>query len=359
MVKKIMLIVLSGFFAVAAARQSTAAPATLSQIIEGAKKEGAVSCMLKSGLTPASMTRLEKEIREKYRLDLKISYTPTGSMPKALSLALMEHKMGAVPSQDLVTFGPEHIVTGLEAGIFEKVDWRSILPKEVSRDVIVTISPFGDVGVSCYTSQQGLMYNTQKVSAKDVPKTMKDLADPKWKGKVGIFNYTASWALRAHILGKEFVYGGLRSILKNGAIQGRYEDISNRFLLGEIWIAGVGNSYFSEAKEKGMPAAWQNLDYVDEESRPLAVLKGAQHPNAAKLVAIYLVSPEGARFILEESGGGNMAYPGNYTYDIRSQGKEQGMRVVSKDSLIGFIKSDEFEKWNKEIDLIFKTTGER
>ena len=53
-----------------------------------------------------------------------------------------------------------------------------------------------------------------------------------------------------------------------------------------------------------------------------------------------------------------MAYPGNYTYDIRSQGKEQGMRVISKDELIGFIKSDEFKKWNKEIDLIFKTKGE-
>src|SRR5574340_560441 len=49
MAKKIMLIVLSGFLAMATTGSSSAAPAaTLQQIIEAAKKEGKVSCMLKS-----------------------------------------------------------------------------------------------------------------------------------------------------------------------------------------------------------------------------------------------------------------------------------------------------------------------
>lgn len=322
MIRKIALTCLSAlcFHTTAATAASVQAGPTgnLQQIIEVAKKEGEVFCALKSGFSPASMNRLEKEIRNKYRVDLKIRYSPNDSMPKALSTALMEDKVGATPSSDLLTLGAEYLVSGLEAGIFYKVDWRSLLPKEISRGVIVNIAPFGDVGVSYYTSQHGLIYNTQKVSEKEVPRTMKDLADPKWKGKVGIFNYSAQWALRSHVLGKDNVYAVLHAILKNGAIQGTFVDVYNRFLLGEIWIAGISNSYFNEAKKKGVPTAWQNLDYVYEESRPLVLRKGSQHPNAAILVALYLVSPEGARFALEESGGGNSAYAGNYTYDIQT-----------------------------------------
>ena len=177
-------------------------------------------------------------------------------MPKDLAAAIMENKVGAPPSYDLMTFGPEHLMTALEEGIVEKVDWKSLLPKEVARDVLISLPPYEDVGLSCYTSQQGLIYNTKKVSPKEVPKTMKELADVKWKGKVGVFDYTASWAVRAHLLGKDNVYSSLRAILKNGAIQGRYTDLYSRFLLEEIWIAGVGNSYYMEAQKKGMPTGW-------------------------------------------------------------------------------------------------------
>lgn len=76
-------------------------------------------------------------------------------------------------------------------------------------------------------------------------------------------------------------------------------------------------------------------------------------------MAIYLAGPEGAKFILDESGGGNAAYPGNYTYDIRKQGRDQGMKIISRDTLAKFLSSDEFDKWNKEIKLFLQTQGER
>src|SRR3989304_6624108 len=93
-----------------------ASPAALTQIIEGAQKEGAVNVMLRSGFNQKSMDRLRKEIREKFRVDLDIKFSPTGSMPKHLSNAIMEHKLGAVPTFDLMNFS-NHIVEGYEAGV--------------------------------------------------------------------------------------------------------------------------------------------------------------------------------------------------------------------------------------------------
>jgi len=104
-----------------------------------------------------------------------------------------------------------------------------------------------------------------------------------------------------------------------------------------------------------MPAAWQNIDYVEEESRPLVLQKRVLNPNAAKLVSIYLCSSQGAKFMLEESGAGNACYPGNFTHDIRMQGKEQGMRIISKDKEMDFFETPDYAKWMQEIKLILET----
>ena len=358
MVKKFMLIGLLLFLIWGGVLSAGAAPEAsgpLSQVIEGAKKEGVVSVKLWVGVTPKSIGRLEREIKERFGVDLKVKFTPVVSMPKDLSDAIMEQKAGTTPSYDLLTLGPEHVVTGLKAGIFEKVEWSSLLTKDVSPDVVVNLSPYGEVGLSCFTSLTGLLYNPTKVPSSEVPKSLDDLAAPKWKGKIGILNYPASWAVRAHVLGKDKVLSNIRALLKNGAIQGVYADIYNRYMLGEISLAFIGNSFFKMAQDKGMPAAWQNIDYVEEESRPLVLQKRVLNPNAAKLVSIYLCSSQGAKFMLEESGAGNACYPGNFTHDIRMQGKEQGMRIISKDKEMDFFETPDYAKWMQEIKLILET----
>lgn len=341
---------------------SMAAAATkgpLGQIIEGAKREGTVSAKLRSGLMPKSVGRMTTEFKEMFGVDMNIKFTPSNNMPKDLTEVIMEQKVGAIPSYDLITVGPDLAVTAFKAGVVEKVDWSSLIPKEVSPTVIINPSPYGELGLSSYTSQQGLMYNPQKVSAGEAPRTLSALTSPKWKGKLGIQIYQPFWARRAFLLGKEETFSMLRTILKNGAIQGTYSDLYNRFLLNEISMAFVGNSYFKMALDKGVPVVWQNIDFVDEESRPQVVIKGARHPNAAKLLAIYIASPKGAQFMLEESGAGNASYPGNYTYDIRVEGQKQGMKVVYGDRLTDFYASDDFEKWMREIRVILDSGGER
>ena len=109
------------------------------------------------------------------------------------------------------------------------------------------------------------------------------------------------------------------------------------------------------AKDKGMPAAWQSMEISEVQNFSFSVRKGAKHPNAAKLVALYLASPQGAKFTLEESGAGNMYYPGNYEHDIAVQDKKQGIREVfpEKDpKIIKFKRSEEYRRLEKELKLI-------
>lgn len=343
-----------GFFSFAGA-----APLNpLNQIIEGAKKEGTVDVVLKSSFTVKSMERLEKEIKEKFGIALKIQYTPSGGMQKALATAIMESRVGASPSYDLMNFSYA-VIEGMKEGIFDRVDWKPLLTKDTNPGVVMNHPAFRG-GITYFTNTLGLIYNSQRVSEDSVPKTFRDLADPKWKGKVGISKNTDTWSRRAFILGKDKVLSDLRAILKNGTIQGQYTDLQNRYLLGEIWMAFSNSSYWKEANNKGVPTGWQSLDYADVSSTSLVVRKGAKHPNAAKLVALYLASPEGARFTLEESATGTLFYAGNYEHDISLENKKKGIREVyfeRNQQLIDAYSSEDFDKCSKEVELILMTGG--
>lgn len=70
--KKFVLTALQAMLLVWGVSWGEAASAdTLTQIIEGAKKEGTVTLRLRSGYNEKSMARLEREVKEKFGVDLK------------------------------------------------------------------------------------------------------------------------------------------------------------------------------------------------------------------------------------------------------------------------------------------------
>jgi ABC-type Fe3+ transport system substrate-binding protein len=301
------------------------------------------------------MIRLEKEIKEKYGVDLKIKFSPAAQFGRMVTDVIMEQKAGAAPSVELLSVS-NHIATLNQAGALEVVDWKPLLSKETNPNVVHE-TPLMRGSIIFSTGHLGLMYNPEKVKPGEVPKTLADLANPKWKGRGGLQDGTSSWLRWSLILGKDKVLASLRAIMQNGAIQGRYIDLLNRYLIGEITWCTLASQFYRTALDKGMPAAWQSLDFSDVLENNLGVVKGARHPNAAKLVALYLVSPGGAKFTLEEGGTGNYHYPGNFESDIRQQDQKQGLREVLGDrsaEILEFINSKEGAQLDKEVKLILQ-----
>lgn len=331
----------------------------LARIVEGAKKEGVVRVQISpSSHTAQSMKRLAKEIERKYGVALDIQFSPTERMAVELSKALMEHKLGSPPTYDLMSLSVANVLRGIEAGVYEKVEWEPLLDKETPPDLIFGKPgmPYHGYGLVSYTAHRGLMYNPKKIPPDQAPKKLADLADPKWRGKVGIHNYPRVWAELAFVSGKEKILTELRAILKNKAIQGAYADLQKRYLLEEIWLAHSGSQYYEEARRKGMPAEWQSPEISDIVHYLVAVRTGAKHPNAAKLAAIYLASPQGSKIHLEEVGAGNLLYPGNYEHGIFTRDRKQSLLEFALDypGRPEFLLSKEVVQWEKEIERIFK-----
>lgn len=332
----------------------------LAQVIEGAKKEGTASVKLVAGFTPKSISRLEKEIKDKYGVDLRIKFTGATKMTSDVAEAIMEQKAGATPSYDLLSL-QSHVAQANQAGVLERVDWKPLLSEGTNPNVVYDI-PLMRGGIVYQTSHFGLMYNREKIKSDEFPKILADLANPKWKEKAGIFGIGQNWLRWSFVLGKEKIFSALSAILKNGAIQGAYVDLLNRYLIGEIWFCTISSAYLEATQDKGMPAAWQTLDLGEIQEFSSVVRKGASHANAAKLIAVHLASREGARLLIEEARSGTLYYPGNYEHDLSLQNQRQGIPEVfidRKTDILEFYTTKEAAQWQEELQLLLQTGGRR
>src|SRR3990172_5513805 len=220
----------------------------LSRVIEGAKKEGRVAMILHSTLYGKGIERLRRSVAEKYGVDLQIDYTPSGSYPVTLAKAITEYKTGGAPSNDLLVLADASLAKATAAGITEKVDWKPLLAEGTPPQVI----QFDGNALSTHTNHFGLVFNPSVISPQEAPKSLKDLANPKWRGKIVMYSYTSNYLGYAYVLGIDKTLSTMREIMKNDPVVDTYASGLTRYMAGEYPILLTASSFYWEAKKKGV-----------------------------------------------------------------------------------------------------------
>lgn len=153
-----------------------------------------------------------------------------------------------------------------------------------------------------------LIVNADKVSEQDEPRTWSDLADPKWKGKLvwGSPNYGSSQYAVLKGLLELHGWDLIEAMKKNDTMVIRgWPEAENAVASGERVVGGDASSRSFRAIARGVHL--RNV-YPKEGSivslSAIGMLKGAAHPNAAKLLIEYVLSDEGQRVYAK-----NFAYP--------------------------------------------------
>jgi iron(III) transport system substrate-binding protein len=141
-------------------------------------------------------------------------------------------------------------------------------------------------------------YNTSKVQRSEIPATYEGFLDPKWKGRIGIEATDAEWmATLVKTWGEEkgMDYFRRLSAMKPDVRKGHV-------LLAELVAAGevhVGltmyNSNIVSLKRKGAPIDFLPVQPVAARTQGIGVARNAPHPNAALLLADFVLSPEGQK----------------------------------------------------------------
>ncbi|MGQ0551152.1 MAG: iron ABC transporter substrate-binding protein [Armatimonadota bacterium] len=155
-------------------------------------------------------------------------------------------------------------------------------------------------------------YNTRKVSLRDLPGSLQDFTDPKWRGRIGWAPTNGSF--QAHVTALRLLWGNERTrrwlagIRANGArVYRNNTAIVAALGAGEIDVGFVNHYYvFEFLKERGEGFPVRNYMFRDSDAGNLINVAGvgivttSTNPAALRLVE-FLLSPDAQQYFANET----------------------------------------------------------
>jgi iron(III) transport system substrate-binding protein len=268
----------------------SAARAADAALIEAARKEGQV--VWYTTLIVNQIIRPLQEAFEKKYPGIKLQYSRADDAPTALKL-LSEARAGRVQAD--VFDSLYSMMAVARAGLIAPYRPPNIdrIPDDLKdKDGYWT-------GLVVYVFAPGI--NINAVPLAEAPKTLQDLLDPKWKGKIAwhassVAGATGFVGAILTGMGEERGMDFLRALAKQRVIN---VEASSRAVLDQV-IAGeyplalmIFINHAVISARKGAPAAWLKIEPMPVALDAVSLLKDAPHPNAAKLLIDFLTSEEG------------------------------------------------------------------
>jgi iron(III) transport system substrate-binding protein len=200
--------------------------------------------------------------------------------------------------------------------------------------------------------------NTQMVPEKDRPRSYEDLLHPRWKGKLAWAASSTSSGAQGFIgnilisMGEEKGMAYLKKLAGQKVINatGSARQVLDNAIAGEFPIAlQIFNHHTVISAKKGAPVTWIKMQPLASTVNTIAVVKGAPHPNAAKLLISYMVSLEGQK-VFQKAGylPANPDVPAA-TPDLKPKEGHFKANVLSKKLL-----DTELPKWAKIFNELFR-----
>jgi ABC-type uncharacterized transport system YnjBCD substrate-binding protein len=275
---------------------ASAAPAmseSMQKLIEAAKVEKTLELTI--AFDDRAWNELEALINAKYGIKINLrGMAGAPPMSKVTSKLIEEHKAGRKPASTglMISNGANHAALAA-AGVLMAIDWKKYLPDlkagEITKD---------STGLLGGVSPIVLVYNTKLI--KDVPKSLDDLANPKYKGLIAATFWGGGFVQMAVPLGTDRMMKLVEQMVDNGNLVGSIGSEPHRIASGEFgMLAFLGDNVEPERlKARGAPVEWSTLggEMNAAFGSWLSVPKASASPNIAILVALFMLTPDGQKF---------------------------------------------------------------
>lgn len=162
-----------------------------------------------------------------------------------------------------------------------------------------------------------IMYNADLVTPEELPTSIFDLTDPKWKGQIAAAGSTngsmqAQIAAMRQLIGEEETEAWLNGLIVNEVtFFGGHTDVRKAVGAGEFKLGLVNHYYYHLQKAEGGNVGIIYPDQADDQiglitnATAAAIVNGAPHLDAAQAFLDFLVSAEGQKLFAEQ----NYEYP--------------------------------------------------
>ncbi|CAA9482383.1 MAG: Ferric iron ABC transporter, iron-binding protein [uncultured Solirubrobacteraceae bacterium] len=269
----------------------------------GEAGSGDAELVVYSGRNEALVKPLLDDFAAETRLDISVRFADT------TELAGTVIEEGSSPRAD--------VFIGQDAGALARLDERGLLAPYAATGVPPRYRSESGTWTGLSARARVLIVNTETLPSGERPKSVFDLVEPRWKGKVAAPDATnASWIgfvsemrlKEGDAKTRRWLEGMKRNDL---AVLGSHTDVRKAVGSGEFDVGLVNHYYVELEKRDNSPV---EAIFTDQEAGGFGVvvnaasggiLKGAEHPEAAKRLMDYLLS----RKAQAEFAGRNFEYP--------------------------------------------------
>lgn len=176
-----------------------------------------------------------------------------------------------------------------------------------------------DWGATQYISPNVITWNTDLVSNEEAPRTLDELLDPKWKGKVafdvGANNFVAGLV---HDRGEDGAREYLEKLIidNEALIRSGHTNMTKLMAAGEFPLAVELYAYKVEGMivDDDAPLGWHAPEPTAANATGVYIYKHTTRPHAAALLMHHMLSKEGAQVVADTgrisvNTGVELAYP--------------------------------------------------
>lgn len=165
------------------------------------------------------------------------------------------------------------------------------------------------VWATLYNDTTVIAYNPEKLKADGLkpPTSLADLARPEWNGKIAIDSTAYNWysgTLKTQPNGTDL----LKRLAANHPFLTTGHTITvTQLAAGEFDASPTTYGYMVDSQHKrGQPVDFISPKPVIVGLVPIGVVKGAPHPNAARVLMDWLLSKDGQQYFIDVSGRTSM-----------------------------------------------------
>jgi iron(III) transport system substrate-binding protein len=265
------------------------------KLLDAAKAEGKIA-IGGFGFDPEEVATLEKGFKKRFGFPVKITHDPTHIRdlpPKVIA--------GGFDAVEVNVAGGYQILES-ERGLVT-VDWSMFYPEFPKLEEVHQRRPAEDIPCLLYVNGIfGIVYNTKMVKEAELPETLEDFADPKWKGRFVLWDNGNPFDFIALKYGKEHALELARKLKTNKPILSRSAAILTLIASGEAHLGATSISTAMGEINKSAPLGVKPYrDIIPALNNQLCVVDKAPHPNMAKLFAAWHAA-EGIHLIADAAG---------------------------------------------------------
>ena len=283
------------------AGDAAAGSAALDKVIKGAKKEGTLKLLWTEGHFGADVgiQDMLNHMNKRYGTNIKLQFTQGRSFPANLGRLTQEYIAKQPSSTDAFLGSGSHMMSGLKSGLLMKVDWEALMERPAPPNAILNrVNPQG-VGMAIMSRVVGIVYNTNLVKGDDIPKSIEDVMNPKWKGQIAITPYLTGFI-------------GCNSLDKLA---------SGEFAM---LIFDCGRDATVRYQRRGAPMGHAvPKEIVRNNVINLGVPTNAEHPNVGKLFIAFQHTKVGQKLLWEHGAYDLQIYPGSKSKELVDKTKKK------------------------------------